>query len=64
MAALSDDPRSANALGMRGSPTWVLNEGRKLLTEPNILLTQFFPPQVIMHAWFFTESRSISAIFP
>ena len=31
MAALSDDQRCANALGMRGSPTWVLNEGRQLL---------------------------------
>ena len=31
IAALSDDQRSANALGMRGSPTWVLNEGRQLL---------------------------------
>ena len=31
MAALSDDQRSANALGVRGSPTWVLNEGRQLL---------------------------------
>jgi len=31
MAALSDDQRSANTLGVRGSPTWVLNEGRQLL---------------------------------
>ena len=31
IAALSDDQRSANALGMRGSPTWVLNDGRQLL---------------------------------
>ncbi len=31
MAALSNDQRNANALGMRGSPTWVLNEGRQLL---------------------------------
>jgi len=31
IADLSDDQRNANALGMRGSPTWVLNEGRQLL---------------------------------
>ena len=31
MAALSDDQRSANALGVRGSPTWVLNDGRQVL---------------------------------
>lgn len=31
IAALSDDQRSANALKVRGSPTWVLNEGRQLL---------------------------------
>ncbi len=31
MAALSDDQRSANALGVRGSPTWALNEGRQIL---------------------------------
>jgi len=31
MAALSNDQRNASALGMRGSPTWVLNEGRQLL---------------------------------
>ena len=31
MAALSDDQRSANALAVRGSPTWVLNEGRQVL---------------------------------
>lgn len=31
MAALSDDQRSATALGVKGSPTWVLNEGRQIL---------------------------------
>ena len=31
IAAMSDDQRSANELGVRGSPTWVLNEGRQLL---------------------------------
>ena len=31
MAALSNDQRSANELGVKGSPTWVLNEGRQIL---------------------------------
>lgn len=31
LAALSEDQRSATALGVRGSPTWVLNEGRQVL---------------------------------
>lgn len=31
LAALSDDQHSATALGVRGSPTWVLNEGRQVL---------------------------------
>lgn len=31
MAALSSDQRSANELGVNGSPTWVLNEGRQML---------------------------------
>lgn len=31
MAALSGDQRSANELGVKGSPTWVLNEGRQIL---------------------------------
>ena len=30
-AALSDDLRSANNLGVRGSPTWVMNDGRQIL---------------------------------
>jgi len=30
-AALSDDLRQATEQGIRGSPTWVLNEGRQLL---------------------------------
>lgn len=31
IAALSNDLRSANELGVKGSPTWVLNEGRQIL---------------------------------
>ncbi|MEH6590411.1 MAG: DsbA family protein [Halioglobus sp.] len=31
IAALSQDLRSAQALGVKGSPTWVINEGRQLL---------------------------------
>lgn len=31
MAALSSDQRSATELGVKGSPTWVLNEGRQIL---------------------------------
>lgn len=31
MAALSSDQRSANELGVKGSPTWVLNQGRQVL---------------------------------
>lgn len=31
MAALSADLQNASALAVRGSPTWVLNEGRQLL---------------------------------
>jgi predicted DsbA family dithiol-disulfide isomerase len=31
MAALSHDQRSANELGVKGSPTWVLNDGRQVL---------------------------------
>jgi predicted DsbA family dithiol-disulfide isomerase len=31
IAALSNDLRSANELGVKGSPTWVLNEGRQVL---------------------------------
>lgn len=31
LAALSEDQRSANTLAVRGSPTWVLNEGRQVL---------------------------------
>lgn len=31
MAALSSDQRSANELGVKGSPTWVLNDGRQVL---------------------------------
>ena len=31
LAALSDDQRSANELGVRGSPTWVINDGRQIL---------------------------------
>ena len=31
IAALSDDLRSAHELGVKGSPTWVLNEGRQVL---------------------------------
>jgi predicted DsbA family dithiol-disulfide isomerase len=31
MAALSSDQRSAQDLGVRGSPTWVLNDGRQML---------------------------------
>ena len=31
MAALSSDQRMANNLGVKGSPTWVLNEGRQML---------------------------------
>ena len=31
MAALSADLRSAKELGVKGSPTWVLNEGRQIL---------------------------------
>ena len=31
MAALSGDLRSAAQLGLKGSPTWVLNEGRQVL---------------------------------
>jgi predicted DsbA family dithiol-disulfide isomerase len=31
MAALSGDQRMANNLGVKGSPTWILNEGRQML---------------------------------
>ena len=31
IAALSTDQRSANELGVKGSPTWVLNTGRQVL---------------------------------
>ena len=31
MAALSQDLRSASDVGVKGSPTWVINEGRQLL---------------------------------
>ena len=31
MAALSNDLHSARDTGVKGSPTWVLNEGRQLL---------------------------------
>lgn len=31
MAGLSRDQRSAGELGIKGSPTWVLNEGRQIL---------------------------------
>jgi predicted DsbA family dithiol-disulfide isomerase len=31
MASLSRDQRSAGELGIKGSPTWVLNEGRQIL---------------------------------
>ena len=31
MAALSRDQRSANELAVKGSPTWVLNDGRQVL---------------------------------
>ena len=31
MASLSRDQRSAGELGIKGSPTWVLNEGRQVL---------------------------------
>lgn len=31
MAALSKDQRSSGELGVRGSPTWVLNDGRQIL---------------------------------
>lgn len=31
LARLSDDQRSADDLGVRGSPTWVINEGRQIL---------------------------------
>ena len=31
MAELSADQRNANDLGIKGSPTWVLNEGRQIL---------------------------------
>jgi len=31
IAALSNDLRSAHELGVKGSPTWVLNEGRQVL---------------------------------
>lgn len=31
MAAFSSDLRAASELGVRGSPTWVLNDGRQLL---------------------------------
>lgn len=31
MAMMSNDQRSANELGVKGSPTWVLNEGRQIL---------------------------------
>ena len=31
MGALSDDQRRAAELGVRGSPTWVLNSGRQIL---------------------------------
>lgn len=31
MAALSGDQRSATELGVKGSPTWVLNQGRQVL---------------------------------
>jgi predicted DsbA family dithiol-disulfide isomerase len=31
LAALSDDQRSASGMGVRGSPTWVINEGRQIL---------------------------------
>ena len=31
MAGLSDDLRSAGEQGVKGSPTWVLNEGRQVL---------------------------------
>ncbi len=31
IAALSTDQRQANELGVRGSPTWILNNGRQIL---------------------------------
>ena len=31
MASLSADLQNARELGIRGSPTWVLNEGRQIL---------------------------------
>ena len=31
MAALSGDLRSAQELAVKGSPTWVLNDGRQIL---------------------------------
>ena len=31
IAALSSDQRTANELGVRGSPTWILNNGRQIL---------------------------------
>jgi predicted DsbA family dithiol-disulfide isomerase len=31
IAALSDDLRTSNSLGVKGSPTWAMNEGRQLL---------------------------------
>ena len=31
IAALSSDLRKANELGVRGSPTWILNDGRQIL---------------------------------
>ena len=31
IAALSDDLRSAGKLGVKGSPTWVMNDGRQIL---------------------------------
>ena len=31
MAGLSDDLRSASNLGVKGSPTWVMNDGRQIL---------------------------------
>lgn len=32
MASLSRDQQSARDLGVKGSPTWVLNEGRQTLS--------------------------------
>ena len=31
LARLSDDQRSASDLSVRGSPTWVINDGRQIL---------------------------------